>query len=376
MDQLTDYIQWMGDLDFQALPFRDADALILCVISYFDLSPVLAGRKEARVSDCLPMIEAGEARICITGGDLGNTAIFEAAARSKRFGDLTFTDYEDLVRPEEDLQFSAVTFRDGDRFTFLAYRGTDSTLTGWKEDFMLSFTKTKAQTLALEYAEHILGPDTARARYIGGHSKGGNQALYAACMLPEELWEGITRVYLLDGPGFCPEVLDVSLVQRIDPRTVKIIPEFDIIGKLFDTKITDTKVVASYRHGFMQHSLASWLIDHGQLALVPENDLVSRWANETIDRWLANISPEERVRFIDELFEALRAGGKESLDDMNIEDFYKALVHLRQSGSFAKQVLTDLPKQALQAVGSFFGHERSAVPEEEMSAEPVSDGEA
>ncbi len=373
MDQLTDYILWMGDLDFQALPFRDADALILCVISYFDLSPVTGANPQARVRDCLPMIEAGEARICITGGDMGNTAIFEAAARSKRFGDLLITDYEDILSPEEDLQFAAVTLRDEGRFLFIAYRGTDSTLTGWKEDFMISFTRTKAQNLAAEYAERVLTQASEPVRYIGGHSKGGNQALYAASLLDEALWDTVTKVYLLDGPGFCPEVLDTELVARVDPKAVKIIPEFDIIGKLFETPITETHIVASYRHGLTQHSLASWLIDHGRLAEVPEHDRLSLWVNETVDRWIAGISQEDRVIFIDELFDALRAGGKDSLDDMGAEDFYKAFVRLSQVSSVTKQALTELPKQALQVVGSILGLGRDARPPLEGEGEAAAE---
>ena len=94
METLADYIRWIGDLDFRAYPFRDADALVLCNIAYYDLDPVMRNEKpDHTVSDCIPMIEAGEAKLMITGGDLGNGEVLEAAARSRRFGTLRICNY-------------------------------------------------------------------------------------------------------------------------------------------------------------------------------------------------------------------------------------------------------------------------------------------
>ena len=149
METLAGYIGWMGDYSFEACPFREADALVLCLIAYFDLGPVFAGGKRvAHVRDCARMADAGEAKLLITGGDLGNTEIFSAAVHSRRFGDLEITDPADLLQEDPPLQFSAVTFHDGNDFSFIAYRGTDSSLSGWKENFMISFTRTEAQALA------------------------------------------------------------------------------------------------------------------------------------------------------------------------------------------------------------------------------------
>ena len=347
MDKLTDYIRWVGSLDFQSYPFREADALVLCIISYYDLSPLFEKNDKVYVRDCLPMIESGEAKLRITGGDMGQGEIFEAAVRSRRYGGLALCDYRDLIREEPALQFSAVTFRDEDRFGFIAYRGTDATLAGWKEDFMISFTKTEAQHLALEYAEEQIRSGGAANWYIGGHSKGGNQALYAACMLSQEAWDQITRVYLLDGPGLCPDVMDITLVYRIDAKTTRIIPEFDVVGKLFEPKITDTRIVKCDAEGILQHALPFWLLDHGDLAETDKNDPLSLWLNETMDNWIGGIPQEERPVFIDEFFDALYAGGVKTLDDMDFDAIYAALVSLSGKSETTKQALSELPKRVI-----------------------------
>ena len=303
MDKLVDYVKWIGSLDFDVYPFREADALVLCVISYFDVGPVFR-EHPGYVRDCLPMIESDELKLEITGGDMGNREIFEAAARSARFGNLLMTDYEsELMTGPSPVQFAAVTFHCPGRFSFIAFRGTDASLAGWQEDFMISFTRTDAQLMAQDYAERMLSheqrlypvpspkEDQASAGlelygpvwYMGGHSKGGNQALYAACTITDDSWSKVRRAYLLDGPGFCPEVMDLSLIDRIDAKSTRIIPEFDVIGKLFEPKITDTKIVHSYRDGVEQHSLASWLVDHGDLALAPMTDPKANWLNNTLN---------------------------------------------------------------------------------------------
>ena len=57
MDRLADYVQWMEDFPIEATGLRDADALVLCALSYFDLSPLFKGRrKTARIQKDCPFL--------------------------------------------------------------------------------------------------------------------------------------------------------------------------------------------------------------------------------------------------------------------------------------------------------------------------------
>jgi hypothetical protein len=342
MQTLADYIRWVGELDFHAYPFRDADALVLSNIVYYDLSPVFSdGKPEHTVSDCIPMIEAGEAKLMITGGDLGNGEVLEKAARSKRFGTLRISDYENTVRADPPLQFSAAVFH-APAFSFIAYRGTDASIAGWRENCMISFTETEAQKLSLAYAERLIGDGVW---YIGGHSKGANLAQYAACRLSADKWEKVAHVWLLDGPGFCPEVLDPRLDERIDPKTTRIIPEYDVVGMLFEPKITDTKIVRSSRYGIVQHSLATWQVDCGELATTDHNDPGSMWLNRLMNDWLESIPQKDRPVFINELFDALAADGAESLEDLDLDRLQSVLIRLTGISKTTRRSLRKLPKQ-------------------------------
>ena len=343
---LLDYVQWVGDIGFEKLPFREADALVLCVVSYFELLQLFAeGQRRARLSDCVALIDAGRARLMITGGDMGNTEIFRAAAASRRFGELEITDYVDKLSVDPPLQFSAMCFHFRDEFSFIAYRGTDSSIAGWRENFMISFTRTTAQNLAAEYACQLVEP--GHVWYIAGHSKGGNLALIAASLLPAEQMDYVKRVFVLDGPGLCPEVFDEQLVHRIDDKITRVIPEFDVIGKLFEPKVTDTRIVKSYRTGIEQHSLASWMVSHGDLSRVNVNAPGSRWINDLMDEWIAGIPLEERAVFVDELFDSMEEAGIQDLQEISPEYFGNLLIRIGSKSDTTKKVLKSLPRKLL-----------------------------
>ena len=349
MDGLKDYIEWLGDVDFSAKPLNETDAVILCLISYYDLAPAASDQPEEAdkpfyLRDCLEAINAGKLELRITGGEDGNLGVFKAAANSRRFGELALTDYVDRLEPENDLQFSAVTFSYGSEWSFIAFRGTDNTIVGWKEDFKIAYTQTEAQKLAFAYTADAIFPDTMlekaqksrwqsfkqvffrrsaqekpdaeRRWYIGGHSKGGNLAMFSACQLEGPLLDKVERIYNLDGPGFAPEVIDPSLFKRIEPKTVRIIPEYSIIGRLLESETVETRIIKSSNSAVMQHSIASWGVDHGHLAKSDLDEPKDRWLNDTIKQWISGMSYEQRVIFIDELFGALEATGAKTLDEL------------------------------------------------------------
>ena len=345
-ENLVDYILWVGDMDFVQYPFRDADALVLCMLCYFDMKMFFEdGRTEIPVRKLLPHLECGSSKPQITGPDGGSTDIALAAARSKRFGELTVRNHVDILQAEPPLQFAAMTFHDGQGMDFLAYRGTDSSITGWKEDFMIAFTETDAQRMAAAYAHEVL--PTAEHWILGGHSKGGNQVVYAALGLDDSELARVKRIYMLDGPGFCSEIIDSARMARIEPLITCVIPEFDMIGQLFEPVITDTRVIRSANpEGLGQHALASWLIDHGNLSAGKLSERADRMMN-VVNEWFADMSMDERKIFVNELFDAFGRGGTLDLNEITAERFAATLVELNRTSQVTKKIFADLPKKLI-----------------------------
>ena len=121
--------------------------------------------------------------------------LLAAAAASPRLRDVRVVGHVESTDVRAEKQFAAVTFRLTDDLSYVAFRGTDSTLVGWKEDFNLSFRcPVPSQVAAARYLADVAGRLDGEF-VVGGHSKGGNLAVYAAASVPADVGERITRVF-------------------------------------------------------------------------------------------------------------------------------------------------------------------------------------
>ena len=325
MDNITDYVRWVGGTDFKGRAFSRVDNLVLCQLSYLDLKDI---------EEITPQDEAMTLRDAVNNlTNLGFsirkmapddserfTALVKAAASSKRFGDLYITAFTDVFDEGDSVQFSAMTFSpEIDKgWAFVAFRGTDSTIAGWKEDFMTSFQLTSSQKMAEEYLRSRLEVfDTVT---VGGHSKGGNLALYSAAVLHDDLFARVEHIYTNDGPGFCPEVLSSDLIKRADRKTTRIIPQFSVVGSIFAPEIDDTYIIRSDKQMADQHELCSWGIDHGDLLIAQDGiDPLAARINSGIDKWIFSVNIDERRRFINAFFDSMSEDGTQTLEEFTAQ---------------------------------------------------------
>ena len=315
MDNITDYVRWIGASDFDGRPFSRVDNIVLSQLSYLDLKDIPELNEEGgtmTIKDAVAALTSKGIPIRKMAPDdsIRFTNLVKAAAASNRFGNLYITSFEDVFDEDDTIQFSATTYSPDPKggWAFVAFRGTDSTIAGWKEDFMMSFMLTSSQKLAEEYVRKSL--KTFDRIMVGGHSKGGNLAIYSAAVLPDELFDRIEHIYTNDGPGFCPEVLKEDLVKRANPKTTRIIPQFSVIGNVFAPQIDDSYVIKSDKQMADQHELCSWGIDHGDILIAPEGmDPLAVSINEGIDSWIYSVDIEERRRFITALFDSMSEDG-------------------------------------------------------------------
>ena len=325
MDNITDYVRWVGGTGFEGRPFSRVDNLVLCQLSYLDLKDIPQFSSEdgrMTLRDAIAELTALGLSIRKMAPDDSErfTALVKAAAVSKRFGSLYITSFTDILNEEDSIQFSAMTFTpdpDGE-WAFVAFRGTDSTIAGWKEDFMTSFQLTSSQTMAEEYLRARLGEYGSVT--VGGHSKGGNLAVYSAAVLPDDLFERVEHIYTNDGPGFCPEVLSQDLIKRANPKTTRIVPQFSVVGSLFAPEIDDSYIVKSDKQMADQHELCSWGIDHGDLLITLDGlDPLAVRINSGIDKWIYSVGIDERRRFINAFFDSMSEDGTQTLEEFTAQ---------------------------------------------------------
>ena len=351
MDNIHDYVKWMGRFGFDELAFSHIDAMVLSQLSYYDLA-LMEDYPDLPLS-----IEGLSARITAERHSSPNLAsnpcreagaFFQSVARSKRYKDIIVREYAEESDRDRAVQFAAASFERRGDFNFIAFRGTDDTLAGWKEDFMISFTLTSSQQLALEFARRNLVPDIKNI--LGGHSKGANMALYAASQMTIDEWQLVGSVYLLDGPGLCPDVLDTVELPRVRRKAVAINPQFSVIGKLFDPEIPKTIIVQSSAEGLMQHDMYTWGIDHGKLMTAREFDPQAQKINGLISDWLGDIDNEKRKVFVADIFSILSCDGAQTVSDLmkgGADTMENALVKLLGSEESTRDAIAGLPEKAM-----------------------------
>ena len=305
MADMLEYLAWRGDILFSQLGVNEVDALIFSTLSYIrydgilsqDLNVVIPLETVYKV-----LMEQPEPQSCCRHEK--DLELLQAAAESDRFGQVGGTFYRSVFAPQEETQFAAMTFLLDDGTALLAFRGTDSTLVGWKEDFNMSFRRSvPAQRLAQEYVQRYASFSPALL-HLAGHSKGGKPAVYAGAKCGELGRERILDVYNFDGPGFTQWMLEEPGYRKIVPRVKTFLPQFSVFGLMLERE-EGYRVIRSDGAGLMQHEPYTWQVRGREF--VPGGELNERalFLDKTLTAWREGLSNEERGDFFDSLFEIL-----------------------------------------------------------------------
>ncbi len=329
MADLFDYIHWRGDLPFAQVPANPVDALIFSALSYISFGGSVEQTPELPVSladtaEEFFSLPDSEAR-CRVKHDL---RLLKAAAESRRFGSAKLVHYREHLEPEAQTQFAAITFLLDDDSAFLAFRGTDYSLVGWKEDFNMSFLDTiPSQRLALEYVQQIAAQYSLPLR-LGGHSKGGNIAVFAAVKASPEIRSRIQVVYNHDGPGFTDYLMNTPAYKEMAPRIQTIVPQSSVIGMLLEHEEPYT-IIRSRNISFLQHEFYFWELEGPNFIPMESITADSHFLNQTIRNWLSGMSVQQRNEVVDTVFELLSSGDVTSVFDIiqpkNIRSYLRTL---------------------------------------------------
>ena len=316
MGNLFDYLSWRGDLTFNQAPFGPVDALILSTLSYVRFDglvsagpdpPVLLGRA-AEDFLALPLSRRSRCR-CETDQNL-----LRALADAPRFARLELCCYSDRFVPKEETQFSALSVLLGDGSAYLAFRGTDGTLVGWKEDFNLSFLDVvPAQLEAAEYVQNLAGRFSGPLR-LGGHSKGGNLAVAGAALSGMKVRDRIRSVWSFDGPGLSGYLLTRPGYQELLTRIRSFVPKSSVVGLLLAHEEPHT-VVDSDQEGLFQHDPYSWQVQGPEFVCLEEVTPGSRLIDRTLKSWLAGLTSQQRETVVDTLYELLSSGDAKTVKE-------------------------------------------------------------
>lgn len=335
MANILDYLDWRGDLTLAASPFNEVDALLLAELSFIEFEGIVPPPELGRGLRLRDAAHSYFARRKNHSGDMGALvpgdipAMLRAMAESRRFGDMPVNAFEERIDEALEQQFAAVTLDLGDGTVYVSFRGTDDTLVGWKENLNMSFlAEVPAQERAVRYLERIARQYPDRKLRVGGHSKGGNLAIYSAVKCTETVQNRIVSVYNNDGPGFLNDLSATAEHQRIADRIHTVVPQSSVVGMLLEHE-KNVQVVHSTYEGIMQHDGFSWEVRGTQFVHLEEFSREGKLWDETIDAWADALSPQQREGFADALYEVLTATGARTLSELGGEKFKSAVSILK-----------------------------------------------
>lgn len=327
MTGIFDYLVWRGDISMDVCPFNEIDGVILARFSYLPFEAAF----DFSAGIYFTVGEISEKLLAVQNIDhlvrlADDVKLMEALMDSERFNKIKIFDYVNRLSEEVQLQFSAITAKLSDERLYIAFRGTDNTIIGWKEDFNMCFVcPIQSQVLAAEYLERC-GHKSSGSIIVGGHSKGGNLAVYAATFCDRSVQDRITNVYNFDGPGFDEKVLRTDGYKRICARVQTFVPQSSIVGMLLEHEEEYTIVHSARKNGLWQHDVYSWEVKRNHFICLETVNNSSKFIDFTLKAWIAELDYDKREQLVDTVYAVLNKTQANTIRELNESKFSNAVV--------------------------------------------------
>ncbi|MBQ8545526.1 MAG: DUF2974 domain-containing protein [Clostridia bacterium] len=328
MTNIFDYLKWRGDISFNAYPLNEIDSIIFSQLSYIPYDNIVSSDMTIKGISLNELYNKhfNDPRNPIKIGALfpekKMIELIKSTAECERFKDVRIRGYVNEIDLKHEKQFSAMCFDLPDNTTYVAFRGTDDTIVGWKEDFNMSlFTPVPAQKEAVDYLNEV-GKHTENKLYVGGHSKGGNLSIYSSFLANKETQEKIIKIHSFDGPGFRFGFLKQARKNRfLVERVTNFIPESAIIGAIFDTIGKRIYIKSKAKSGLRQHDVFTWKIEYTKLGRALSLSESSIQFHNSLEEMVADMTEEEKKDLVEALYKLGTANDAETLSDILTNKF-------------------------------------------------------
>ena len=353
MNNVFGYIDEQSDPSFRERPVCEVDALVFAWLSYFEIEKLddlgiacigltleeLAGEAERNLGKFRKPSKRQKLISTVTGAWM-----LKQVSDKPRFRDVRIGGFRTVTDHENGIQFSATSYILETGMEIVAYRGTDTSVAGWKEDCVMSFNRLiPSHELALQF---LNGCGTSGPVMLAGHSKGGNLAIYAASECRSDLVPLISDIYNFDGPGFSFDIGTTSNYIALKDRIHSYVPGSSVFGMLLD-HMDDYVVVSSMNAGMMQHYAFYWKIEGCSFVLQKKRNLSSRSMDAAFNQWLNSLSLEERKEITEAIFSVFEKAGVRYFNDFSSIGFAR----IREVFS----EMHNMDPQTKKMIRSFFG---------------------
>lgn len=354
MSNLNKYIKEYGDVSFKDMPFSDADNIAMCYMYYMPLEKVVSSSFD---DEPVPFSVAANKLFALRGYKhkpvglilLKNISVqMMEMAKRKRFAQMKVVACTEVFQDEPAVQFNAGTFLLPNGDIVVMFRGTDDTLTGWKEDFdILTRESIPSNKLATEYLEKVAEKFDGNI-IVCGHSKGGYVAQYGALFCKKEVRDRIKYLYNNDGPGFQNySFLDTDAYKELLPKYKHFVPQSSFIGMLLYHDDDYTVVKSNRVLGPMQHDLVTWQLKGDTVKSVDHLTPLGKMNDLVMYNLVENLSDEQGKAFDDVLSSVIHSND----EVIGLIDLKDKLIPAIKSGKIA---VDDIDKETKEIFGSTF----------------------
>ena len=360
MKNMLDYIKEFGHVSFEERAFSEIDALVLTELEYLPLEKVVPsdenGEDFVTVKEIAEYMQEHKQELFDENPMMiteERHEVSQVIADAPRFQSLKFFGVVSVWDKDTTKQFAAITVEVEPSVRLVVFRGTDETLIGWKEDFLMTYSPlVAAQTDAKEYLAKQASLWDGDLM-ISGHSKGGNLAIYAAATQVEDVQLRIVDIFCFDSPGLYRSVLETKGYQNIVPLAMRYIPQDSLVGLMLESEVPYV-IVKSNATGAMQHSAMTWEIEDGQFIKMEKLTKNSQLNDQTFKKWTESVSDEELELFWNVFFELLFSVGIDTVNDLYGEFMHYVQEFLKAAGNMDEEKRELLTRIALLLVSTRF----------------------
>ena len=360
MKNMLDYIKEFGHVSFEERAFSEIDALVLTELEYLPLEKVVPsdenGENFVTVKEIAEYMQEHKQELFDENPMMitqERHEVSQVIADAPRFQSLKFFGVVSEWDKDTTKQFAAVTVEVEPSVRLVVFRGTDETLIGWKEDFLMTYSPlVAAQTDAKEYLAKQASLWDGDLM-ISGHSKGGNLAIYAAATQEEDVQLRIVDIFCFDSPGLYRSVLETKGYQNIVPLAMRYIPQDSLVGLMLESEVPYV-IVKSNATGAMQHSAMTWEIEDGQFIKMEKLTKNSQLNDQTFKKWTESVSDEELELFWNVFFELLFSVGIDTVNDLYGQFMHYVQEFLKAAGNMDEEKRELLTRIALLLVSTRF----------------------
>lgn len=342
--ELFDYLKWRNDVSLRAAPFNEIDNVILSYLAYANFGELLQEEKRrVSIETCFKrfckkhdLASVRESKLFIERAPL----LLEDMVCGARFRGTKVVHFREVFDKEKVQQFAALVFLLPDGTRYVSFRGTDLSITGWKEDFLMSFTaETEGAKEAVSYLNEVAACVEGDL-ILGGHSKGGNFAMFAAVFAEDAVKERILKVYNNDGPGFREEIVRSAAYRELLPKITNIVPQTSIIGRLLSNEAAHT-VVKSTAAGIFQHDVTTWEATKDKFVRA-EPDAFSDFVEKSLGTWLETMDDEARKSLVETVFSMIEMTEAETFVEFGENLFKNTGLIIKGLGRLPKEKRSEL----------------------------------